>query len=116
LGRSQNNLSSIDDVFFLTRLHFHPLFSNSPTYPLYVPNGAGEKRNVRFRSEASKRIALKPGTWATHSQLRKPDQTFDDTIAEMIMEHQRKKLIDDLDDIDNTEKTFPWNRTKKDLV
>ena len=27
-------------------LHFHPLFSHFPSYPLYVPKGAGEKRNV----------------------------------------------------------------------
>ena len=62
---------------------------------------------------ASKRVALTPGTWATLSQLRKPGQTFDDTIAELITEHQRLTLIKDLDDIDRTEKTIPWKQAKK---
>ena len=64
---------------------------------------------------ATKRVALTPSTWATLSQLRKPGQTFDDTIAELITDHQRWKLIADLDDIDATEKTITWDRAKKDL-
>jgi hypothetical protein len=64
---------------------------------------------------ATKRVALTPSTWATLSQLRKPGQTFDDTIAGLITDHQRLQLIADLDDIDVTEKTVSWNRAKKDL-
>nr|WP_320160096.1 hypothetical protein [uncultured Methanoregula sp.] len=64
---------------------------------------------------ANKRVALTPGTWATLSNLRKPGQTFDDTIAELISEHQRKQLIADLDEIDATEKTVPWEKAKKGL-
>jgi predicted outer membrane protein len=64
---------------------------------------------------ANKRVALSPNTWATLSNLRKPGQTFDDTIAELISEHQRKQLITDLDDIDATGKTVPWEKAKKGL-
>ncbi len=64
---------------------------------------------------ANKRVALTPSTWATLSTLRKPGQTFDDTIAELISEHQKRKLIADLDEIDATEKTVPWDRAKKNL-
>lgn len=64
---------------------------------------------------AIKRVALTPSTWATLSTLRKPGQTFDDTISELISEHQRKQLIADLDEIDANEKTISWNRAKKDL-
>ena len=38
---------------------------------------------------ATKRVALTPGTWATLSRLRKPGQTFDDTIAGLITDHRR---------------------------
>ena len=64
---------------------------------------------------ANKRVALTPSTWATLSTLRKPGQTFDDTIVELISEHQQKQLIADLDEIDATEKTVSWNRAKKNL-
>ena len=63
---------------------------------------------------STKRVALTPSTWATLSQ-RKPGQTFEDTIAELITDHQRWKRIADLDDIDATEKTITWDRAKKDL-
>jgi midasin (ATPase involved in ribosome maturation) len=64
---------------------------------------------------ATKRVALTPGTWATLSNLRKPGQTFDNTIAELITENQRLRLIADLDTIDATEKTVPWEKAKKKL-
>jgi len=65
---------------------------------------------------ACTRVALTPGTWTTLSRLRKPGQTFDDTIAGLIADHQRLLLIADLDDIDATEKTVSWKRAKKDLT
>jgi hypothetical protein len=64
---------------------------------------------------ACKRVSLTPGTWTTLSRLRKPGQTFDDTIAGLIADHQRLLLIADLDDIDAKEKTVSWKRAKKDL-
>ena len=63
---------------------------------------------------ANKRVALTPRTWATLSTLRKPGQTFDDTITELIAEH-KKRLVVDPDEIDATEKTISWKRAKKDL-
>lgn len=65
---------------------------------------------------ACTRVALTPGTWTTLSRLRKPGQTFDDTIAGLIADHQRLLLIADLDDIDATEKTVSWKRAKNDLT
>jgi len=64
---------------------------------------------------ANKRVALTPGTWATLSNLRKPGQTFDETIAELIAEHQRRQLIADLDEIDATQETVTWDKAKKRL-
>jgi hypothetical protein len=64
---------------------------------------------------ANKRVALTPSTWAALSVLRKPGQTFDETVAELITERQRMKLITDLDAIDASEKTVPWDKAKRDL-
>jgi len=64
---------------------------------------------------ANKRVALTPRTWAALSTLRKPGQTFDDTVAELISEHQRLKLIADLNAIDATEEVIPWDQAKRDL-
>jgi hypothetical protein len=64
---------------------------------------------------ATKRVALTPSTWATLSNLREPGQTFDQTIAELISEHQRFRLIADLDFIDSTESIIPWDRAKQEL-
>jgi hypothetical protein len=66
------------------------------------------------RRTSTRRVALTPGTWATLSRLKKPGQTFDDTIAGLIADHQRLQLIADLDAVDATEKTVSWNRAKKD--
>ena len=64
---------------------------------------------------ATKRVALTPSTWATLSGLRKPGQTFDETIAGLITDHQRLRLIADLDTIDIGEKTVSWKQAKKHL-
>lgn len=64
---------------------------------------------------ASKRVALTHSTWATLSSLRRPGQTFDDTISELITEHQNRNLIADLDEIDATDKTISWDQAKKNL-
>jgi hypothetical protein len=65
------------------------------------------------RRTSPRRVALTPGTWATLSLLKKPGQTFDDTIAGLIADHQRLQLTTDLDAIDAREKTVSWNRAKK---
>lgn len=64
---------------------------------------------------AKKRVALTPSTWAALSNLRKPGQTFDETISELIARRQQLALISDLDAIDATEKTIPWDKAKEDL-
>jgi hypothetical protein len=64
---------------------------------------------------ATKRVALTPSTWAALSNLRKPGQTFDETVSELITERQRLKLIADLDAIDAGEKTVPWDKAKRNL-
>jgi len=64
---------------------------------------------------ANKRVALTPSTWAALSNLRNPGQTFDETVARLIDEHQRLQLIADLDAIDSTESTIPWDRAKQEL-
>ena len=66
------------------------------------------------RRNSTRRIALTPGTWAALSRLKKPGQTFDDTIAGLITDHLRLQLIADLDDIDAIEKTVSWKKAKKD--
>jgi hypothetical protein len=70
---------------------------------------------VRAVEIANKRVALTPSTWASLSNLRNPGQTFDETVAELISEHQRLQLIADLDAIDGTETTIPWDRAKQEL-
>jgi hypothetical protein len=67
------------------------------------------------RRTSTRRVALTPGTWAKLSRIKKPGQTFDDTIAGLITDYQRLQLIADLDDIDAMEKTVSWKKTKKDL-
>ena len=71
--------------------------------------------NVREVEIANKRVALTPSTWAALSNLRNPGQTFDETVAELISEHQRLRLIADLDAIDATESTMPWDKAKQEL-
>jgi hypothetical protein len=64
---------------------------------------------------ANKRVALTPSTWEALSNLRRPGQKFDETVSELIREHQRLQLITDLDAIDATETTIPWDRAKQKL-
>jgi hypothetical protein len=64
---------------------------------------------------ANKRVALTPSTWAALSNLRSPGETFDETVALLISEYQRRRLITDLDAIDATETTIPWDRAKQGL-
>jgi hypothetical protein len=64
---------------------------------------------------ANKRVALTPSTWEALSNLRRPGQTFDQTVAELISERQRLQLITDLDAIDATETIIPWDQAKQEL-
>ena len=46
---------------------------------------------------ATKRIPVTEPTWKSLHQLRKPGQTYDELLAEMIELKQRQNLTDDLD-------------------
>jgi len=44
---------------------------------------------------ATKRIPVCPSTWETVHQLRKPGQTFDDVINELIRKNSETRLIEE---------------------
>ncbi len=75
----------------------------------------GLEDRIPVEETASKRVALTPSTWAALSNLRRPGQTFDDTVAMLIGEHQRMQLITDMGSIDATETFVPWDQAKKEL-
>jgi hypothetical protein len=64
---------------------------------------------------ATKRVALTPGTWAALSNIKEPGKTLGQTVADLIAEHQRRKLELDLDEIDATGTFTSWEEAKKEL-
>ena len=46
---------------------------------------------------ANKRVALKPSTWESLSNLRKPGETFDELVMSLVATEQRLRLMHDLD-------------------
>jgi len=67
------------------------------------------------REIATRRVAITPATRAVLLDLRKPGQTFNETISELISEHQLALLEADLDEIDTSGNTVPWEEAKKIL-
>ena len=63
---------------------------------------------------AVKRVALKPSTWESLSNLRKPGQTFDDLVGSLIETEQRQRLMHDLD-MAASEPSIPWSQAAKKL-
>jgi len=63
---------------------------------------------------AVKRVALKPSTWESLSNLRKPGQTFDDVVESLITSEQRQRLMHDLD-VAAAEPSIPWKEAAKKL-
>jgi len=63
---------------------------------------------------AVKRVALKPGTWESLSNLKKPGQTFDELVGSLIETEQRHRLMHDLD-MAATEPSIPWSESAKKL-
>jgi hypothetical protein len=63
---------------------------------------------------AVKRVALKPSTWESLSNLRKPGQTFDDLVGSLIETEQRQRLMHDLD-MAAAEPSIPWSQAAKKL-
>ena len=64
---------------------------------------------------ANKRVALTPSTWAALSNIKPPGKSLGDTVADLITEHQRRKLERDLDEIDENGQFIPWDEAKKEL-
>lgn len=56
---------------------------------------------------ATKRIPVRPSTWNTVRQLRKPGQTYDDVIRELIQRDPEQKLIGETDRIIKRNKFVP---------
>jgi hypothetical protein len=49
------------------------------------------------RECATKRIPVRPSTWESVCELRKPGQTFDTVIKEMVAKEKRRRLFEDAD-------------------
>jgi hypothetical protein len=63
---------------------------------------------------ANKRLAVKPSTWETLSNLRKPGETFDELLVSLIATEQRHRLFQDLD-VAAAEPSIPWSEAAKQL-
>jgi hypothetical protein len=56
---------------------------------------------------ATKRIPVTPSTWRTVHQLRKPGQTYDDVINELIRRDSESRLIEESQRIRKRNKFVP---------
>lgn len=56
---------------------------------------------------ATKRIPVTPSTWRTVHQLRKPGQTYDDVINELIQRDSESRLIEETQRIRKRNKFIP---------
>jgi hypothetical protein len=74
----------------------------------------GEQIYMHGEEIAVKRVALKPSTWESLSNLRKPGQTFDDLVGSLIKTEQRQRLMHDLD-MAAAEPSRPWSEAAKQL-
>ena len=63
---------------------------------------------------ANKKVALTPSTFEALSNIRPPGMSLDDTVADLIIEHQKRKLERDLDEIDENGQFIPWDKAKKE--
>jgi hypothetical protein len=63
---------------------------------------------------ANKRVAVKPSTWESLSNLRKPGETFDELLVSLIETEQRHRLSYDLD-VAAVEPSIPWSEAAKQL-
>ncbi len=61
---------------------------------------------------ATTRIPVSPSTWRTVHQLRKPGQTYDDVIQELIQRDSEQKLIDETERIMKRGKFVPLSEIK----
>jgi hypothetical protein len=61
---------------------------------------------------ATKRIPVCPSTWETVHQLRRPGQTYDDVIRELIKRDPEQRLIDETDRIMKRGRFVPLSEIK----
>jgi len=61
---------------------------------------------------ATKRIPVCPSTWETVNQLRRPGQTYDDVIRELIKRDPEQRLIDETDRIMKRGRFVPLSEIK----
>ena len=62
---------------------------------------------------ATKRIPVCPSTWETVHQLRKPGQTYDDVIRELIRRDSETKLIEETERIRKRGRFVPLSEIGK---
>jgi len=49
---------------------------------------------------ATKRIPVSEGIWAEISELKRPGQTFDDLLSQMVEQEKKRRFIEDMDRIE----------------
>jgi len=62
---------------------------------------------------ATKRIPVCPSTWETVHQLRKPGQTYDDVIRDLIRRDSEARLIEETERIRKRNKFVPPSEIRK---
>lgn len=63
--------------------------------------------NVKQVAAATSRIPVSRAVWAELSSLRKPGQTYDHLLEEMIEQEKKKRLFEDMDRIEKRGKFVP---------
>ena len=61
---------------------------------------------------ATKRIPVCPSTWEIVHQLRKPGQTFDDVIRDLVDKAAEQRLVDETDRIVKRGRFVPLSEIK----
>lgn len=62
---------------------------------------------------ATKRIPVSPSTWETVHQLRKPGETYDDVIKNLIRRDSETRLIEETERIRGRGKYVPLSEIRK---
>ena len=61
---------------------------------------------------ATKRIPVCPSTWETIHELRKPGQTFDDVINELVRRNSETRLIEEMARLRKRDRYIPLSEIK----
>jgi len=62
---------------------------------------------------ATKRIPVSPSTWETVHQLRKPGETYDDVIRNLIRRDSETRLIEETERIRKRDRYVPLSEIRK---